>query len=82
LCGKLWDARDQLPRDLADDIDAISGAFEWKSKTRTYASAARHLKALITIEQHKLQQREFRRSSAELQSTSEFLSRPGRGGRS
>ena len=44
LCGKLWNVRDQLPRDLVEDIEAISGPLGWRSKIRTYASAARQLK--------------------------------------
>jgi hypothetical protein len=81
VCGKCWNLSDQLPRDLAEDIEAISGSLEWKSKSRTYASAARHLKTLITSEKRKLQEKEFRRSSADLRKTGEFISRFSRGHR-
>jgi hypothetical protein len=81
VCGKCWNLSDQLPRDLAEDIEAISGPLEWKSKSRTYASAARHLKTLITIEKRKRQEDECHRSSAKLRKTGEFLSRFSRGHR-
>ena len=53
-CDYLWNCTDQLPRDVADDIDVILGAEHpvvaelWSgSSKRTYASATRALKRII-----------------------------------
>jgi hypothetical protein len=53
-CDYLWNCTDQLPRNVANDIDVILGAEHpvvaelWSgSSKRTYASAARALKRII-----------------------------------